>query len=675
MISALLIAACGDADQRDRAETALLARMIAAEDARPHAADSLALLYEGLAADVEGRRFAVRGLGRLERDTLVPRIAPLLADSNAAVRAEAANALAQAVSRGGMPSARAPLLDRLAIETDPAVRGALAEAIGRLRHASEADAAEVATALLAITDEVAQPGLVRGLYFLARQPFGRRALPAGAAERLRRLMTTRPGADGAATVDAHTRALATATLVATGTARAEDLEAVMFDADPFVRREAAAGIVSVRDTTGVRRLTLAALADDSPVVRYDALRAWGRLFQREVGCHPVVESLRDADADVRLLAIDLLAADCPDDAPVAAMLDSLSRTLPADTTSDAAWHAAAHAMVSLAARDSARALGRLPQFVEHGNVFVRMYAARAAALLPDVPSLSRLAGDVHPNVRADAVRGLAAAVGHDADSVYLAQLDEGDSQLLQAAAAALAGTPLRRAVHPLLDALDRVSATRHETARDARMALLERVRELGIADDAVRLEPYLTDFDPAFAAEVAVVLNAWTGETHAPRPVLLPGQPPPSPARLDSLSRARFRFEMAEGGSFEVRLHAWDAPTNAARFASLVQQRWFDGLSFHRLVPNFVLQGGSPYANEYAGDGPFTRDEIGISNLRGTVGLSTRGRDTGDGQIYVNLIDNVRLDHDYTVFGEITEGMDVVDRLLEGARIARVTMR
>jgi cyclophilin family peptidyl-prolyl cis-trans isomerase len=67
------------------------------------------------------------------------------------------------------------------------------------------------------------------------------------------------------------------------------------------------------------------------------------------------------------------------------------------------------------------------------------------------------------------------------------------------------------------------------------------------------------------------------------------------------------------------------------------------------------------------------RDELGLrSHLRGTIGLSTRGRNTGDAQMFVNLIDNPRLDHEYTVFGEITSGMDVVDGILEGDVIERI---
>jgi cyclophilin family peptidyl-prolyl cis-trans isomerase len=147
----------------------------------------------------------------------------------------------------------------------------------------------------------------------------------------------------------------------------------------------------------------------------------------------------------------------------------------------------------------------------------------------------------------------------------------------------------------------------------------------------------------------------------------------PTPAELDALEGAIFTIEMAEGGSFDLRLRAWDAPTNAARFARLADAGYFDGLTYHRVAPNFVIQGGSPAANEYAGDGPYTRDELGLDgHWRGTAGISTRGRDTGDAQMFVNLVDNVRLDHDYTVFGEVIRGMEVVDRVLEGAVIRQI---
>jgi cyclophilin family peptidyl-prolyl cis-trans isomerase len=67
------------------------------------------------------------------------------------------------------------------------------------------------------------------------------------------------------------------------------------------------------------------------------------------------------------------------------------------------------------------------------------------------------------------------------------------------------------------------------------------------------------------------------------------------------------------------------------------------------------------------------RDEVGEwPHVRGAVGISTRGRDTGDAQIFVDLVDNPRLDHEYTVFAHVLTGMDVVDAILEGDVIERV---
>ena len=127
---------------------------------------------------------------------------------------------------------------------------------------------------------------------------------------------------------------------------------------------------------------------------------------------------------------------------------------------------------------------------------------------------------------------------------------------------------------------------------------------------------------------------------------------------------------MAGLGDIVIALRPDLAATNADRFARLASQGYFDGLTFHRVEPNFVIQGGSPHANEYAGDGPYSRDEISAQpHWRGTVGLSTRGRDTGDAQIFINLADNVRLDFNYTIYGVVVEGMEVVDAIQEGAVI------
>jgi cyclophilin family peptidyl-prolyl cis-trans isomerase len=118
-----------------------------------------------------------------------------------------------------------------------------------------------------------------------------------------------------------------------------------------------------------------------------------------------------------------------------------------------------------------------------------------------------------------------------------------------------------------------------------------------------------------------------------------------------------------------------EAPATVARFARLAKGGYFDGLTFHRVVPNFVAQGGSPMANEYAGAPRFQRDELGFARHdRGALGISTRGRDTGDAQIFIDLVDVPRLNHDYTVFARVVSGLEIVDQILEADVIQRISI-
>jgi cyclophilin family peptidyl-prolyl cis-trans isomerase len=198
---------------------------------------------------------------------------------------------------------------------------------------------------------------------------------------------------------------------------------------------------------------------------------------------------------------------------------------------------------------------------------------------------------------------------------------------------------------------------------------------MGSPADAPRLRRYLTDFDTTVAARAAAMLTTWTGTAVAAHAVPLPIRPEPL-AQIFRTRSLQLRITMAPasgGGTILIDLFTTEAPATIARVTRLARAHYYDGLSFHRYVPGFVIQGGSPGANEQVGDAAFMRDELGgHSHLRGTVGISTRGHDTGDAQFFVNLVDNQRLDHDYTVFGQVVSGMDVVDRVRAGDVMVRV---
>ena len=308
--------------------------------------------------------------------------------------------------------------------------------------------------------------------------------------------------------------------------------------------------------------------------------------------------------------------------------------------------------------------------------FVRMNVARAAERIGSTDVLEALSRDPSPNVRTVALRSLFGLTGHAIDSLLVAQLDQDDPQLLLTVAELLEGTTRRaETVGPLLAALARVSDRRRDTDRDPRMALLERISEVGGLEQAAELERYLNDYDAVVAARTAGVLTDWAPGRRLAQADPLERLALPSIAEVERLAGTRVVLEMSRGGEIEIRLLVDEAPNNAARFEQLAASGYFDGLTFHRVVTNFVLQGGSPGANEYAGAADYTRDEVGLTpHWRGTVGTSTRGRDTGDGQIFVNLVDNLNLNHEYTVFGEVVRGMEVADLVAEGDVIVRATV-
>jgi cyclophilin family peptidyl-prolyl cis-trans isomerase len=131
-----------------------------------------------------------------------------------------------------------------------------------------------------------------------------------------------------------------------------------------------------------------------------------------------------------------------------------------------------------------------------------------------------------------------------------------------------------------------------------------------------------------------------------------------------------------ERGLFELTLFARDAPLTVYNITSLANQGYFDGQRFHRVVPNFVVQGGDPRGDGNGGPGYAIRDELNRRRyLRGTLGMALSGPNTGGSQFFVTHSAQPHLDGGYTVFGQLLSGGDVLDRIVQGDRIVRVTVR
>ena len=118
-----------------------------------------------------------------------------------------------------------------------------------------------------------------------------------------------------------------------------------------------------------------------------------------------------------------------------------------------------------------------------------------------------------------------------------------------------------------------------------------------------------------------------------------------------------------------------DAPKTVANFESLIEKGYYDGLTFHRVVPDFVIQGGCPRGNGAGGPGYTIKCEINPNkHLRGSLSMAHAGRDTGGSQFFICLGDFPHLDGVHTVFGRVFEGMDVVDSIRPGDKMNSVTI-
>ena len=371
------------------------------------------------------------------------------------------------------------------------------------------------------------------------------------------------------------------------------------------------------------------------------------LATQRTDCALLRAALADSVWPVRFRAAALAPPECGSDQGIVAILRSWVDNLPRDVShrrpGGVSWHAAAHAVVALARLRPAEARPRVRYLASRRQWQLRMYAARAAAVLSDTARLRALARDRDDNVKEVAIDALSKLAGHDDDAIYLAALGAGGAQAVRAAAVALKGSPRTAdVVRAANAAFERWAARASESERDVRIALLEAAGR-----------PASDDRPPPARVEL-----------------------PPRAVALALGAEARLRVTMAPstgGGSFVVRLRGDVAPMMAARVLELARSGYYDGTTWHRVEHDFVVQGGGHGANEYVGHARYFRDELGtVPHRRGTVGMSTRGHDTGDAQWFVNLKDNLRLNTDYTVFAEVVDGIGVVDGILEGDVIARI---
>jgi len=373
-------------------------------------------------------------------------------------------------------------------------------------------------------------------------------------------------------------------------------------ADARIRTIAVRALGRIRDPRFAARDSLPALpappSYPDPAWR---LRLRALVAPRE-DCNALRTALSDSAWPVRLRGADLAAGPCADDKAVVAELLKWVTALPPDASrrdaGTVSWHGAAHAIVTLARIRPNDARAHITQMAKHKQWQVRMYAARAAGHVGDVSTLRTLAKDGDNDVKEAAIGALSKARPHADDDLYLNALNSSGAQVVRAAAMALKGSARPGVREALTKTLAKWTVNFNASAHDTRAALLDATGR------------------PATDDRLPVVTLSLP-----PRAVAL---------ALGADIRLRVTMSPQSGGrSFVVRLRGDVAPMMAARILALATSHYYDGLTWHRVEHDFVIQGGSPGANEYVGYAQAIRDELGtVPHARGTVGMSTRGHDT-----------------------------------------------
>lgn len=684
----------------------LLLQIVRAEDERRWSAE-LAGLFSDKRAAVRVR--AALAAGRIGDERAVSSLSILLVnDKSAAVRAMAAFGLGETES----PAAADPLLAALRRGGDDAasVRARVLEALGKVGAALPEQSAErkraIGEAILNALSLEAQPGIKRQRDVVLKG--------------LTAMLRVRPENGGAVIAqfltdaDARIRADAGNALTRLKAKEGGDqLRAMLMgETDPVARANAARALGAAENTAAFEVILARASSDADERVRVSSLRA--------------LASLKDTRAVAPLLARGAVlmtayraakAKGVAHPAELNELLEvatALGRLLP--NTGDARaieWlrelreaqegvdpeTEIAFARIAPSAYLRERPLNKLAD--EATRIWLFADWRRASSLAQGLNEIAAITGEAAGNsvigLQADAqlalramlddarlpalaapdvLRALAALKPNDLGELMRKQLGAQDFIVRATAAELLGGLPPDEAnAGALIEALP---LAMKDEMNDAALAILDALgkQKSGRANEALKTALDSTDYllrrravallkeneAGDFSTRIGAVAQRHTDADFTR-----------SLARRNGRARALVKTEK---GEFTIELLPDDAPLTVDNFVQLARRGYFNGITFHRVVPNFVIQGGDPRGDGNGGPGYQIRCEINeVEYGRGAVGMALSGKDTGGSQWFVTHSPQPHLDGGYTVFGTVAEKeMPVVDGIARGDKILSVTI-
>ncbi|HVG32277.1 MAG TPA: peptidylprolyl isomerase [Pyrinomonadaceae bacterium] len=679
-------------------------RIVRAEDERRWG-DDLAMLLSD--RDARVRRRAALAAGRIGDERAVSALSTLLqTDRDAGVRAEAAFALGEVESASG-----AQALITALKRTDEAreVRARVIEAAGKiaavLTKADEAKLAALGEAILsALSAEAARGPQGDQKIILAGLTAALRAHPVGAAIVVAKFLSH---ADGRIRADAEN----TLARLRTKEVNEQVRPHLVNDPAPIVRANAARVLGVTEDKTLLDALVGRATSDGDERVRVSSIRALGVLKETRVSfpllqravtlfstyraakaagvAHPpeTGELLEIATALGRLLAN-------MGDAPVVAWLKdfreaeamsapeieiAFAHIAPAVYLHEAPINKLSDEKVRAALRANWRAGSSIAQGLgEISGITAAEAGSGVVGLQADAQiALRTLLDDAAMPAQAvpDILRAFAAFKPADAAEVLRKRLDAKDI-IVRATAADLLGELGPDETNTRLLASALTSAMRDEL-NDAVLSVLDALAKQKSTAGNEAIKTALDSTDHLVRRRAVALLQANGAGDFSSRI----GNAATRNTLTDykrALARHNGRVRAVvttDKGAFTIELFPDDAPLTVDNFVQLAKRGYFNNIAFHRVVPNFVIQGGDPRGDGSGGPGHQIRCEINeVEFERAAVGMALSGKDTGGSQWFVTHSPQPHLDGGYTVFGRVTHGMDVVDTIERGDLIRTITI-
>lgn len=615
---------------------------------------------------------AIEALGKLQDTTCADRVVRFLSDPNASVRLETAFALGQI----GQPSVEKPVIDALRRETVIEVQVRLIEALGK------------------IGGQLSMPVLIT---LMKEKNSLLRAEAALSAGRLALRNFSHPSLTEALTmalndVSPEVRWKACYSLMRVGKdLNHAKLREAITDSDARVRMYALQTLGNAQDPAAIEFIGKMLRSDPDWRVRVKAANALGKFPLRRMANYI---SFSNQTAHVRIALIQAIGSSTlletdgfvHNSREHNLALRQLEQILESKDERDKGrkgridWSSAeiGMALISYAQLLKEDAALRIAEFENHPHPQVR---ARAMQALGETGSsmAMRVFDDAYSEspavVKIAILESMSKLRDYTEPQLFVQALQTKDQVLVALAAQGLSQDSLSNKIYAQSIAIAYQSLPKPVDIEAAQM-IFNALQTIGDTVVVPALTAALNTPDKSLSQAAAKTLQAITGEDYSSR--IASYTEPNEPFHYNdiiALKGAR-AFIKTNRGNIEILLQTQDAPLTVLNFARLAQKGFFDRLTFHRVVPNFVIQGGDPRGDSWGSPGYSIRSEYNKRPfLRGSVGMASAGKDTEGCQFFITHAEQPHLDGRYTVFGQVFSGMDVVDAVQEGDVMELVTIQ